>query len=572
MTTPPTDKGKGKQLLYSRENSPRPSPIQRPRYTSSPPTAVIRPGDSTPSPISPNVANDFAITASVPLQRALSSESSKLREEIEPNPEPIAMIKSPTPPSPQAVRIEPAAPTTSEEGPRRLTPLDRYWTEDRRRRMFRAEPNPEPTKPRPIESPYERKFVKMRPPTPTSEEPVLSSTATPKPKSITMPLPTDTTPPSTESRTSVGKPLKRFLSPPPPRGPSPPRPLTPPSPPFRGPSPGAPPQRPNPIQGDDEPLQGREPFVFDGNRQKTDLFIHELRLYQFTNATHPIMMNPWQKVAHALTYVSGPSIYEWKRSAENWILSIPAPSALNRTIYEDFEEEFIESWTDTNEPYRAATDLDKLRVQHDDIDEYIARFTKLARKALYHENDPAVLEKFKSGLPLELLEPCMQYDGPQNWEAWTKSARTRQAILTSLKAHQTNATRRPPSPVRECTPARLSMPPPAPMEIDKMYTIPARRQTADPKNEEKRKGLCHLCKRHGHIQRHCPKKIPEQPARMANTRTTPLNAAQGIKRPRSPTMNGDDVLRYLKRTTPENRNEVAAELMKPATRQDFSLA
>jgi hypothetical protein len=37
-------------------------------------------------------------------------------------------------------------------------------------------------------------------------------------------------------------------------------------------------------------------------------------------------------------------------------------------------------------------------------------------------------------------------------------------------------------------------------------------------------------------------------------------------------MNGDDVLRYLKRTTPENRNNVVAELMKPTTRQDFSLA
>jgi hypothetical protein len=37
-------------------------------------------------------------------------------------------------------------------------------------------------------------------------------------------------------------------------------------------------------------------------------------------------------------------------------------------------------------------------------------------------------------------------------------------------------------------------------------------------------------------------------------------------------MNGDDVLRYLKRTTPENRNKVAAELVKPTTRQDFSLA
>ena len=90
------------------------------------------------------------------------------------------------------------------------------------------------------------------------------------------------------------------------------------------------------------------------------------------------MMNPWQKVAHALTYVSGPNVYEWKQSAENWILSIPTPSAPNKTVYEDFEEEFIESWTDTNEPYRAAAELNKLRVQHDNIDEYITRFAELA--------------------------------------------------------------------------------------------------------------------------------------------------------------------------------------------------
>ena len=284
------------------------------------------------------------------------------------------------------------------------------------------------------------------------------------------------------------------------------------------------------------------------------------------------MTNPWQKVAHALTYMNGPNIYEWKRSVENWILSIPAPSAPNRTIYDDFEEEFIESWTDTNEPYRAAADLDKLRMQHDNVDEYIARFAELARKALYHEDDPAVLEKFKSGLPLELLEPCMHHDSPQNWEAWTKSARVCQAILTSLKAHQTDITRRVPSPMTICAPTPPSTPPLVPMEVDKMYTIPAQRQSTSSKDEEKRRGLCHLCKRHGHIQRHCPKKTPEQPTRVAHTQTIPLVADQGMKRPRSLTMNGDDVLCYLKRTTPENRDRVVVELMKPSTRQDFSLA
>ena len=346
----------------------------------------------------------------------------------------------------------------------------------------------------------------------------------------------------------------------------PPPPALPPGPPSR------PPRNPNPIGVDEELLQGREPPVFEGDRQKTDRFLHELHLYQFVNATHPIMTNPWQKVAHALTYVSGPNVYEWKRSAENWILSIPAPFAPNKTVYEDFEEEFIESWTDTNEPYRAITELDKLQVQHDSIDEYITKFAELARKALYHEDDPAVLEKFKSGLPLELLEPCMHHDVPRSWEAWTKSARTRQAILTSLKTHRIDTTQRSPSPMKMCTPTPPSTPPLAPMEVNKIYTIPAQRQSPNPQDEERRKGLCHLCKRHGHIQRHCPKKTPKRSARIAHVQTIPLVADQGMKQPRSPTMDSNDVLWYLKRTTPENRDEVAVELMKPTTRQDFSLA
>ena len=432
--------------------------------------------------------------------------------------------------------------------------------------MFRAEPNPEPTRPKLIESPYERKIVKTRPSTPTKDEPKSSFVTTPKPEI------------QGRSRTTLipiqhhFKDPKRPSSPTPPRGPSPPRPPTPPSPPTRGPSPGLPLQQPNPIQGDDEPLQGKEPPVFDGDRQKTDLFLHELRLYQFVNAMHPVMMNPWQKVAHALTYVNGPNVYEWKRSAENWILSIPAPSAPNRTVYDDFEGEFIESWTDTNEPHRAAADLDKLRMQHDNVDEYITRFAELARKALYHENDLAVLEKFKSGLPLELLEPCMQHDIPQNWEAWTRSARARQAILTSLKTHQIKTTQRSPSPMKVCTPTPPSTPPATPMEVDKMYTIPTRHQSPSPKDEEKRKGLCHLCKRHGHIQRHCPKKIPERPAQAASAQVASLVTDQGVKRPRSPTIDSGDVLRYLKKATPESRDKVAAELMKPTSRQDFSLA
>ena len=205
--------------------------------------------------------------SSVPLRRTLSNESSKLRKEIEMTPEPIIETEStptsaprlPTPPSQQAVRIEPAALTRSEDEPRRSTPLNRYWSEDRRKRMFRAEPTPKPTDPRSIKSPYECKFMKTRPSTPIKDEPTRPPATTPKPEPQDR-LETTQTPIQHHFRTP-----KPSSSPPPPRGPSPPRPPTPPSPPPRGPSPGPLLPQPNLIQGNDEPLQGGEPPVFKGD-------------------------------------------------------------------------------------------------------------------------------------------------------------------------------------------------------------------------------------------------------------------------------------------------------------------
>ena len=176
-----------------------------------------------PSLISPNVADDFVITLSPSMKRTLSSKSSKLRTEIKPNPEsiiktkpsPTPICRSPTPLSQEAVRVEPAALIKSEDEPRWSTPLDWYWTEDQRRRMFRTEPTPEPTKLRPTKSPYERKLVTTRPSTPIKDEPMLSPTMTLKLESSPI-LPADTTSPPSVSKTLAWKLLTRdwFKTPP----------------------------------------------------------------------------------------------------------------------------------------------------------------------------------------------------------------------------------------------------------------------------------------------------------------------------------------------------------------------
>ena len=91
-------------------------------------------------------------------------------------------------------------------------------------------------------------------------------------------------------------------------------------PPPPAPPPGPPAQLPNIpwilIRTYDDPLQGKEPSVFNGDRLKTDKFLHKLRLYQFVNDLYPIMQNPWHKVAHALAYLTGSDTYEWKWSVD----------------------------------------------------------------------------------------------------------------------------------------------------------------------------------------------------------------------------------------------------------------
>ena len=38
--------------------------------------------------------------------------------------------------------------------------------------------------------------------------------------------------------------------------------------------------------------------------------MHELKLYQFLNGVTPLMQDPYQKVAHTLTFIQGSAVAE----------------------------------------------------------------------------------------------------------------------------------------------------------------------------------------------------------------------------------------------------------------------
>jgi hypothetical protein len=218
-------------------------------------------------------------------------------------------------------------------------------------------------------------------------------------------------------------------------------------------------------------------------------------------------------------------------------------------------------------------------MKNDDVDAYITVFAELARKALYEENDPAVLEIFKTGLPLELLKKCMHHDEPQNWDAWTRSMCARQAILTSLKAHQTDKHERPAPLIQVTPPTASTTPPPEPMQCDKVstYVVPARcnQKYETEKQQERCQGLCHKCGGKGHVEKCCPKALEKALELIMKARampSVPLVQDQGWRRPQEPKMTPKSVVNWLTKQTPEQRDEMMAKLVHRPTRRDFYLA
>ena len=211
------------------------------------------------------------------------------------------------------------------------------------------------------------------------------------------------------------------------------------------------------------------------------------------------------------------------------------------------------------------------------IDHYITKFAELARKVQYHEDDLAVLEKFKHGLTVRLLEASMGHDQPANWEQWKSSTCKRQAILTSIEPHhqaffaekrakkpfflrnnkgEFNSRRGGPSNAMD-TSASLSK---AVTEADK--------------ERYKREGRCFFCGAQGHVSRSCSKKTATtpktNPAKIAITAeetTTATNVTSQMM-----ALTQESVLNFLRDLPVDEYQQMAEAWGKLTTEEDFSQA
>ena len=304
--------------------------------------------------------------------------------------------------------------------------------------------------------------------------------------------------------------------------------------------------------------------------------MHELKLYQFLNSNALIMNDPYRKVAHALTFIQGAAVAEWKCSVENWVMQRPIPTPPHVDVWEEFEQDFVQDWDDTNAHYKAAAELNKLKMEGSNINHYITKFAKLVRKAQYHEDDPAVLEKFKHELNVRLLEAAMHHDQPANWEQWKSSTRKRQAILTSIEPHRQAffAEKRAKKPFFSRNNKGEFNSRQGPSNAMDTSASLSKAVTEADKERYKKEGRCFFCGAQGHVSRSCSKKMTTAqkptPAKIATVTEEP--AVTSSVTSQTTTLTQESVLNFLKDLPTDEYQQMAEAWGRLTTEEDFSQA
>src|SRR6266436_2851646 len=104
--------------------------------------------------------------------------------------------------------------------------------------------------------------------------------------------------------------------------------------------------------------------------------------YLMLNAAIAGFKSPKKQVVLGLTFMQGPEVEEWTRGMLQWIQQIPDESN-TEFVGRLFQRRLSRQFTDTQADSTARKYLAQRKMRFSDIDQYIADFEQLVRKALY---------------------------------------------------------------------------------------------------------------------------------------------------------------------------------------------
>jgi hypothetical protein len=270
-------------------------------------------------------------------------------------------------------------------------------------------------------------------------------------------------------------------------------------------------QAPQPVTG---ALTGKEPAIFNGDRSLSDKFMREFNMYKSMNDTHIMMVNPYKRVVLALSLMQGPNIEDWVDTQLNDLNDkvTRAQNPIGRDeeqLWNEFKTTFEAAFTNTTKQQTAYHQLQNLKMQGSDLDNYVSTFKNLAKKAKFEEDAAATIHMFATNLQRGLLNRILDRETvPTTFNGWIEAARKEQQRFSMKQTMMQPMSKWPTTwnKPQHKTHRRNPNDETVPMDID----VVRRAVTEDDKKKHRDQGRCFECSRQGHMARECPNKKRQQ--------------------------------------------------------------
>jgi hypothetical protein len=151
-------------------------------------------------------------------------------------------------------------------------------------------------------------------------------------------------------------------------------------------------------------------------------------LFWMNNKENSHMKNLYKRCTYFLGLMDGPKVEDWvinqtEALREKTTRNTDPIGKNKEVLWNELKDSFVNAYAHTGRVEQARMDLGKLKMESDQIDEYIAKFENLLKKSEIPRTEVGAIQKFKDGLRKGVLTKILQRDQwPEKINEWQEYA------------------------------------------------------------------------------------------------------------------------------------------------------